>query len=1115
MAKKASSNYQLLVQKLDQFIRKYYVNQIIRGGLYSLGLVLVVFLLFNFLEHEYYFEKGVRKVLFGSFIGISLLALGLGVFRPLLNYFRLGKVISHEQAALIIGDHFQDVRDKLLNILQLKKQAEGQEVKALIEASINQKSESLKLVPFKSAIDLSKNRKYLRYALPPFLLLILVLFAAPSIIKDSTHRIIHNNTAFEKAAPFQFVIDEDKLEAVQYEDLLVNVNIEGDVLPAEVFVELDNYQYRLKKVAPDQFSYVFKNLQKSVDFNLFSGDVRSKDYSLSVLEKPNITNFDVWLNYPSYTAFKDEGLNNTGDLVVPEGTTIRWNFDAIHTEEIKLRFSGEKELEDAKRDGESSFSIKKYVRSDKRYIVYPSNEVVSKSDSISYRINVIKDQYPSISVQQFQDSIEQELLYFIGAASDDYGIDKITFNYQHIGSDQSISDSKSQLLKGPSSKEAQYDYAFDLSALELKPGDQFNYYFEVFDNDRVNGSKSSRTNLMSLVKPTVEEFKEMEDENEEDIKATLEESLKESKELQKELQKLREKMLQEKEMTWQQKRELEELLKKQKDLQEQLQQAKDKFEENLMNQDEFSEQQEEVLEEQQQLQEMFEELMDEEMQNLMEQIQELLEELDKEDAIKMVEEFEMDEQSMENQMERLLELFKQLEVEKELQETISELEELAEKEEELSEKTSDPESDQEELKKEQEDINEAFEGLEEKLKELEQKNDELQYPKDIPEDAQEQMDDIQEDLEQSQDELEQQENQKASKSQKSAAQKMKKMAGAMQSSMEAGEMAQMEEDLQALRQLLENLVTLSFDQESLISKISRTNVNTPRYGSLVQEQFKIKDEFKIVEDSLNALSQRVSQIETFVIEKVGEVKFNLGESIEQLEERQKPNASQNQRFTMKNLNDLALMLSDAMNNMQQEMAGMMSGSQMCKKPGGQGQGKSGNQPMNKITERQEKLSGEMKKMMDGKQKGQGGDAKSFAETAAKQAAIRKALQEMMQNSQEQGNPAQHLQEIIDQMDQNETDLVNKRLNNEMIKRQQDILTRLLDAENAERQREYDNKRKAEVASQKEKKLPPSLEKYLKEREAEIDMFKSVSPSLKPYYKNLVEEYYRALKKDSD
>jgi len=28
-------NYQLLITKLDQFIRKFYVNQLIRGGLYT------------------------------------------------------------------------------------------------------------------------------------------------------------------------------------------------------------------------------------------------------------------------------------------------------------------------------------------------------------------------------------------------------------------------------------------------------------------------------------------------------------------------------------------------------------------------------------------------------------------------------------------------------------------------------------------------------------------------------------------------------------------------------------------------------------------------------------------------------------------------------------------------------------------------------------------------------------------------------------------------------------------------------------------------------------------------------------------------------------------------
>ncbi len=42
-------------------------------------------------------------------------------------------------------------------------------------------------------------------------------------------------------------------------------------------------------------------------------------------------------------------------------------------------------------------------------------------------------------------------------------------------------------------------------------------------------------------------------------------------------------------------------------------------------------------------------------------------------------------------------------------------------------------------------------------------------------------------------------------------------------------------------------------------------------------------------------------------------------------------------------------------------------------------------------------------------------------------------------------------------------------------------------------------------------MPPSLEEYIKKREAEIEMFKTVSPSLRPYYKMLVEEYYKSLK----
>lgn len=75
----------------------------------------------------------------------------------------------------------------------------------------------------------------------------------------------------------------------------------------------------------------------------------------------------------------------------------------------------------------------------------------------------------------------------------------------------------------------------------------------------------------------------------------------------------------------------------------------------------------------------------------------------------------------------------------------------------------------------------------------------------------------------------------------------------------------------------------------------------------------------------------------------------------------------------------------------------------------------------------------------------------------------------------------------------------------------DIETRLLEAEKPKDNGAEDNKRKSETAQEKRKEIPPALQEYLKKRQAEIDMYKSVSPALRPYYKTLVDDYYKSLK----
>lgn len=1109
-------NYSLLISKLDGFIRKFYINQLLRGALYTVGAVLGLFILFNVLEYYFFFGTGVRTAMLWSFALLSGTALYRWVALPLLHYFHLGQVINHQQAAAIIGSHFTDVKDKLLNILQLKQQSSNAIYAELISASINQKSDEIRLVPFQSAIDLSKNRKYLRYALPPIMLLLFLLLGAPNIIREGTMRLWNSGKKFEKPAPFRFVINPDSLRTVQFADYLLKVKVEGQALPNEVFIELGNVQYRLTKDAANEFSYKFVNVQKDTEFKLYAGGIESTDYTLGVLRKPNILSFNVKLNFPDYIGRNNEELENVGDLVIPQGTTISWVFNAQNTDNLAFRFGGE--ANEAKRFDDDLFSFNRRALKDEIYKIFISNNLLPNADSVAYTISVIPDLHPQIGVEEFKDSTNTSMRFFAGDASDDYGLLNLTFNYQVKKAKGGQLPLNTIKIQKPSGKTAQYEYTWNMRDLDLQPGDEISYYFEVFDNDAVNGSKSARTAVMQWHMPTLNEFREQQAQNAEEVKKDLEKALRESAKVQDELKKLRDKVLQKKEIDWQTRKEMEKLLDRQKQLQEQIEQAKENFEENKQQKEDLNQQTEELQKKEEELKKLFDEALSDDMKKLMEDIQKLLQEMNKDELLEKMEKMEMSNEDLNKELDRLQELYKQLEVENMMQQQIEQLEEMAKEQEQLSEDTDKESKSDEDLKKEQDELNQKMEDLEKKNDELQKKNEELKRPEKI-EDNKEEMRDIEKDQKDAKQQLNQNQKKGASKKQKSAANKMKEMANKMKANQQSGDMEQMEEDIAMLRQLLENLVGLSFNQEQNMKDVSVATINTPHYVELSQQQYKIKDDFKIVEDSLHALAKRNFQIEGMITEKVSDIKASMKTSIEELEERRIGTATEQQQSSMKSLNDLALMLSEVMNQMQQQMASMMPGNQACQKPGGKGQGKGKQgEPKDKMSKGQGDLNDMMKSLKERLEKqgksgqGQGGMSKEFAQMAAKQAALRNALRELQKEKHEQGKGNKALDELMQEMDKTEVDLVNKRLTEETMRRQQDILTRLLEEERAEREREQDEQRQAEAAKQQPAKLPPALEEYLKKRRAEVDLYRTVSPALKPYYKGLVEEYLKGVQK---
>jgi hypothetical protein len=266
------SSYQILLSKLDEFIRKYYKNLLIRGLVYAFTLGLSFYITLVVAAYYGNFSIPLRTTLFYLFIGGNLFILTRYILIPLLKLYKIGEVLSYEEAAFIIGKHFREVEDKLLNILQLKRQSTDVVSVSLLEAGIEQKIKDIRPVPFAIAIDLSRNRRNARFFLIPLLIMLLIWWIRPAIIGRGTQEILNYNTHFAKLAPFQFVIENKNLNAVEQKDFTLSLKLTGSEVPEDVYVEYEGSKFKMEKQGTVNFQYTFRNVQHDVAFDFSAAE---------------------------------------------------------------------------------------------------------------------------------------------------------------------------------------------------------------------------------------------------------------------------------------------------------------------------------------------------------------------------------------------------------------------------------------------------------------------------------------------------------------------------------------------------------------------------------------------------------------------------------------------------------------------------------------------------------------------------------------------------------------------------------------------------------------------------------------------------------------------------
>ena len=941
------STFSIIQQKLEQFIKKYYTNELIKGSILFFAIGVLYLLITLLVEYFLWLSPMGRTFLFWMFVAVELGLFVRFIAIPLAKLFKFQQGISQEQAAKIIGSHFPQVSDKLLNVIQLNQNYRESE---LLAASIDQKADELQPVPFKSAVNFKKNAKYLKYAAIPIIIFILIsVLGEKGTFSSSYERVVNYDTAYEPPAPFSFYVLNDNLTAVENKAFTVQVRTEGKAIPENASIVYNGDSYYLKQTAPGVFEHTFDQPAEATNFRLSANKVISKEYVLEVVKTPSLVAFEMELDYPGYTGKRDEVLKSTGNATIPEGTRVTWRVQTKNTDEVALKTRDTTYLfEQSNQD----FNYNKAVYQKLDYSINTSNVNLRDYENLSFTLGVVRDAYPEIDVSAKKDSTNSQLTYFLGRVSDDYGLSKLRLVYYPIGEENQR---ETEVLPVNKTTVDQFVYTFP-GNLMLEEGVAYEYYFEVFDNDAIHNYKSSKSGVYSFKKFTQDEVeKEQLQIQDKSIKG-MDKTLKDLKDQEKALEELSKIQKEKKELNWNDKKKLENFIKRQKQQEEMMKKFSEELKENLENfqpeneeKDPFKEQLEKRLDEN-------EERL-EENEKLLEELEKLQEKIQKEELTEKLEKLAKQNKNQEENLEQLLELTKRYYVTKKAEKLAEEIFKLGEEQEKLSEAPED-----ENTKEKQEDLNEKFEEYQKEMQELQKENEGLQEPMDIPQDKSTEQE-VEEEQQKATDNLGQQKKQDAQKNQKKAGEKMKQMGSQMQAAMQAAQGDSMEEDAEMLRQILDNLVVFSFEQEAVMEDFKRIDYGNPVFGKKLNEQNDLKLNFQHIDDSIFSLSLRNPMISEQVNASLTEVSYNMDKSLERLAENQMRQGISSQQYTVTGANELAILLSDVLNNMQNQMQGMGQGKGQGKGKGkgmGEGEGEGEGFQLPDIIKKQESLNESMK-----------------------------------------------------------------------------------------------------------------------------------------------------------
>lgn len=1082
---------------LSRFRLKLLLLDLLKGvaflSIYVLSFLLIYYCLINFFPVTLFFKGAAFFLFLGGGIFFTVFLLFRPIYFFLVSFNLRNKVILKrlQQHCPAVSDVFVSLYD----LAFLSDTVSGDE--HLKEAAFVQKHKLL-------------GSKHLRIVLPfklfwehsALLMIVMIVFFLNGRYFNNLYQ---NMAAYDRIDDphlnVDFLLLNESLNAEYGKPFQLKLKINSDFFAVEnVFLCYGGGEF-LMNHRDSIFVYDFDMVNNDIRFYFKTGEAISADYSIKVLPTPEINSYQVRIIPPSYTGLKTEILKDVVDFCILYGSVLHFNIHFSNVDTLFLRLGDKFSQIKLKSPGEADFS--RIVTASGEYVLQGSNSDFIRKDLMNFTVTCIPDLYPGIQISEWQDSLNTSLYYFYGVITDDYGFSDLRFNYSLNGQNNTVVPVR--INKNINTQEFYFEFNFAEFAGMDKA--KIRYFFEVFDNDAVLGPKSTRSDDKTYLVPDLNTIFEYNSDVNTQVNAAMNEAEKLVKDIVAGVKDLQKKMLDNSVDNWEKQQLSKDIVEKKNKLDKLLTEVKEQNQKKSSLNNNFTKQDSLLRMKQQKVQELLDKIMDDEMKKLMEEFSKLSEEFNKEKFQNIDEKMKLGFEQLSEELDRNIELLKRYQIEEQHDMLFQQVEQLKEEQNRFEDNFS--KLPQDSLTQSAQNIEKKLEEIKDNYNKLQKENEQLSRPYELKP-----MDDkfnaLSEDLQK------QIENAAKGKKENKLLKDIKKQIEQLSEEIQQQQQEnfmQMSLPQKDIELIIQNILLLSFSQENLLHQFREVPAQSPRYNELGRLQDMKKLEYKIVKDSLSAIAKTNLMLASLLNDKFYDIEIKFGLLPNLIQNNKRNELHSEQQYIINYLNDMALVLTEALQKDKSEGGKSGSDSKSGNSTGTQKKNGKGDKKekydhlkksQNGLKRQLEDLLSQMKKGEKGKPLQQG-----ISKIIRENELFRQSLNEFMSDEgvlSEQER--QLLNEVNKLLEDNIKDIANYSVTNNLIQRNNLIYNKLLMSEKASQEREeYEDKRKSVTADDTKFKDPELYFKATKKRALmKTDLQKS-GVKLNPYFKNLYDSYY--------